>query len=553
MFTKKSLLAILVILNLLLIGGCSTDSMENLDTRAHAKVEKEISVVKPPLSKRGKILGRHFSINMKKVPVYIAVKRVCKQLKLPLDDSFAPSKKYRVTANFEGTLRDFFRVLRNQSGVEYSYTDGLVKVVNRNLVDAQHQEKVCKEDESSVKIALKGVPVNTIFKYFASNFNYSFSYDMKYLNADQDKQNKKERRRKTTSFFYSGCDPMEALVRLAESNDLRLSNDGNKKITVSDYAEESFDVPVYFNTKFRSIGTGIGGASANSEVSNKENTIQEFQKFIESRLSPLGKVYMSQRGYLSVVDRPSYIKHIRALVNKESRMQENISIGINIIRVDISNGFESGIDWSGVFGNYFGIGINSTSSTGGGASFSFNKGSKSILLTMLEQYGDAKIVKSYTLKGRSGILSTFRAIEKIPYMVTSVVYNDGQKEVTTTEKSAEAGIIVNIIPTFSKSGKVVNLSTDITLSEYLGDKEFSISGNTYKLPKISSNKIQMPASVRIGNSLAITGLRLKGYSDESNGVPGSKDNKLVSTLFGNKKDRSFASEFVIVLTPQVVN
>jgi general secretion pathway protein D len=148
------------------------------------------------------------------------------------------------------------------------------------------------------------------------------------------------------------------------------------------------------------------------------------------------------------------------------------------------------------------------------------------------------------------MLNSFRAVDEIPYMISKVVPTAEGNVVTTEAKTAIAGLVINILPTLNDNGNYVNLSTDILVSEYLGEKTINVNGGEYKLPQINKNEIQMPARIKMGRSMVLTGFKLKRRDKSSDGIPGLVNKRIFGTLFGKKSDTKQTSEFVVVVTPE---
>jgi len=98
---------------------------------------------------------------------------------------------------------------------------------------------------------------------------------------------------------------------------------------------------------------------------------------------------------------------------------------------------------------------------------------------------------------------------------------------------------------------MVNFAIDVTVSEYQGDKTFNVSGGQFVLPQIASNRIQMPASVPVNQTVILTGLKLRNASVDRGGVPYLSKLDGFGGLFGVNNEGASTSEFLLVVTPKI--
>ncbi|CAA6806612.1 MAG: Unknown protein [uncultured Sulfurovum sp.] len=549
---------ILLIGIILAFGGCSsiTKDATALTKDKDRLLYQEKSYLATKMNHS--LMDQRVSIHPQNKSIYNVVKNIARSKNIHFDTSFRPSNKYKVTLNFNGTLSELFSNIYDQTGVKYAYKDGLITVINKKIVEVYIPVLQCK-GKPTVSISLVDVPKDDVFKHFSRRYDYSFSFDYKYEKAkiENSTQTGMPKEIHKVSFLYNGCDTNEALRLFAKNTNLDLTVSNNKKITVSDYKTINVEIPSYYDVSFSSSGTGIGeGNSQGTSLTLQEKFKEEFTSFIKTHLSSEGTAYISNRGYIVVTDRPNYIGEIKELINNEVKYQKSIKLKVSIIRIDVNNEFNSGIDWNVAIeqiGKQFDMrsltgGMSYADTISGGFSLGGISNNKKQLIRVLEKFGSTKIVKEFRTQARGGVITTFKAVEQIPYVTTSVVQNQGSSEVVTEAKVAEAGMVISIVPTFS--GDSINLATDITISSYLGDKQFNVNGGEYILPRIAINKIQMPASVKNGNSVVLTGLKMSENQSEGEGMPLLIQNKNFGSLFGSKAKQGNSSEFLIIITPE---
>ena len=563
---KIKTLQVVAVLGLLqFISGCANtphQTMDQLVEKRTSQARDEQSYLDSLGNMTDPKLGQHISMNFKNEPIYLAVQRVAKAVGLKFDTTIAPSSEYRVTASYNGTVIGFLDLAYRQTGVEYKFRNGLLGVFNESYITREYRTVGCgTKGAKKFEIALRSVPPSKVFDYFIENRDFSVTYDTKYSNVSGTETSKKPV--DTVNFFYKGCDEKEAITKFGSANNLAIKFTGEKSFIVKDYEMAKLDVPTYLKLKFDSGGAGIGGeeggSSSGTTLTEDEDYEKEMATMVSGYLSPDGKAFLSKRGYLVVTDRPNSIKDIKKIVQKEVVAQQSMDLSISIIRVDVSDNFENGVDWNLAL-NELGrnlsvrnltLGLDYASSVEGGLSISGIVNNKSQIVKVLSKYGNAKIVRDYSVSTRSGILSTFKAVQQIPYVTTSVIQNGQTSQTVAEAKSVEAGLILNVKPTFSQNNEVVNFAIDVTVSEYEGDKVFIVDGGEYKLPQISTSKIQMPANVGINKTVILTGLKLKNGEINREGIPQLSNIDTFGGLFGVNKENAQASEFLLVVTPKV--
>lgn len=565
LIAQKTKLLLLSIFTLLLFSfaGCGTTnqvSVNELDSKAQMAIASEMSYQDSRIDAETSILNKRITIAFNNAPVYVAVKRVADKAGLKFDTTFTPSSEYRVTMSFSGTVLEFLDLVYKQSGVDYKLRNGILSVFNPEFIDREYRAAGCGSNTQKIAISLKGVPPSKVFDYFTEKRKFNVEYDTRFYNVSGNSP--EQAMLNNVNFFWDGCDEKEAIYRFAKANDLDVEFKGAKSFIVRDYKTIKLDVPTYFKLDFTSsdgsVGGSSGGGSGGAKLSETDDSKKDIQDLLETYLSPNGKAFLANRGYLVVTDTPSKISEIRKILQKEIASQQSIDLSISIIRVDISDDFKNGVDWSLAFKNLgeklnirnLAAGLNYANTVEGGLSISGLSYNKQQVIDILSRYGNAKIVRDYTVSTRSGILSTFKAVQRIPYVTTSVI-NNGQTSQTTAEaKEVEAGLILNVKPTLSQNNEMVNFAIDATMSEYLGDKIFDVNGGKYVLPQIVSNVVQLPANVSMNKTVILTGLKLRSVERGKEGIPELSRLDMVGGLFGSNTEAGKVSEFLIVLSPK---
>ncbi|MBN2900055.1 MAG: hypothetical protein JXO44_14915 [Clostridia bacterium] len=496
--------------------------------------------------------------------VYTLAQKVAKQNRIPLDRTFIPSTDYRVSARGKYTLGEFLDMVYKQTGVNYILDDGYLKVKNSEFLDAHFPANKGCGDKGATRftLSLKEAPLSRIFGYFVEKKGYTVQYDL-HNSESVDSL-------KPISFSYRGCSVRDALQRIAKATDLKIIYKKGKILEVRDYDTLKANVPSYYNLAFSSTSSSLGeNKGTGTQLSDKTDPSAEFKSILETFMSEKGKAYISGRGYIVVEDKPSYIERLKKILNKEISAQKDMELDITIVSVELNDEYKSGVDWQKILEPSFltteildpdtGAVIDTTTTAQGyrvGADISqkigdgalnlshLTRSGKLSMLQLLGQYGETKVVKEHHLATRSGVLSTLKAVEIIPYVTETSQVSNGISQTQKEAKSIESGIIINIKPTIE--GSNVNMNVDITISEYLGDKEVAAG---FTLPKVKTNSIQAPLNAKLGDTTLLTGISLKSDVNTYAGIPNGNRTGLFSVLGGKNEDSIGKKEYLIFIKP----
>ena len=573
---RKLKIKTVVILSMAFLALGCTRSYKTLGDTAQSGIEQSEHYQKTKVkSDAQKMSEKYVKANFANASIYYAVSQVSKSLGIPLDNDFIPLSDYKVTMNFKGTFGAFLREIYKDSGIDYKYRNGILSVFNKNEVDRAYKVRKCRRGEKKISIALDGVPPSDIFKYMSESFHLNFTFNTKYYDLKGGESSKKESL-PSTSLYYKGCDKFEALRMFIRANDLRMEIRGKKNIEVFDYKTAEIDLPVYWNVNFTGGGSSVGSGgsssggsssqsqgsssgSAGTEVTSQENFRDEFKTYIESRLTRgTGKAYVSHRGYITIVDKPSIVREVKKLLRIEKMRQQPIKLSVSIIKMTLNDDLAVGVDWNQVLAeiaNRYGYSIvtanlNLADRVGDGVSLSGTKNGLTNMVKGLQEYGEARIDRSFVQEARSGILSSFSAVDEIPYTTSRVVTTAAGSQIANEAKIAQSGLILNITPTYSDRAEYVNLSTNIEVSEYQGDKTLPLpGGGEYILPQIGRTTLSIPARIKMGDTIVLTGLKINEGANKKEGIPGlSQAPTVLGGLFGHNSQSKKVTEALVVIT-----
>ena len=324
-------------------GGCSVQSASEMQKKTQKKMDKNKTYRNAKNNTPANYRSEAFTISQKEIdvgfykkPVADAMREVAQMLKIGFDESYIPAREYRISIEFTGTLGDFLAQVKNITGVSYKYRHNMLEVVNKQTVKRSHAEHICKVGQKpTIEISLNNVSPMEVFKYFSKKYGYNFTFNTKFYDVTSSGSSSKQPMQ-NTSLFYKGCDAKEALYTFLSSIDFSAKEIDKKSFIIQDYAMENIDIPTYFDYKYTS-GQTLGSDSANgndgSIVSTSENYKREFFEFLKKFMSTDGVLNISNRGYITIVDRPSKVQEVKRIIKTEIEKQTPMELSLSIVRV----------------------------------------------------------------------------------------------------------------------------------------------------------------------------------------------------------------------------
>ncbi|WP_437880144.1 secretin N-terminal domain-containing protein [Pseudomonas sp. LRF_L74] len=257
------------------------------------------------------------------------------------------------------------------------------------------------------------------------------------------------------------------------------------------------------------------------------------------------------------------------LAQAQRNLQRQVILETKILEVQLSDGFQSGINWSRLGDNSnIGGGVDAESLSGptdiGGV---FNAvlrfGDFSGLIQLLETQGQVRVLSS----PRISTLNNQKAVIKVgtdEFFVTKVTSNSSVTTVAGITQPTQnltltpffSGISLDVTPQIDESG-VVTLHVRPTVSRVEDQNKVITLGedNVYNLPLALSTVRQSDSIVRArsGQVVVIGGLLQNSNENNDANVPWASRLPIVGNLFKQQRKSLEKSELVILMRPQVVD
>lgn len=366
--------------------------------------------------------------------------------------------------------------------------------------------------------------------------------------------------------------------------------------------------------------TGAGGESVSQMESSRLSTSSrsdywaEMLEAVKAMVGPgTGRnvIASPQAGIMAVRAMPEELRQVEKFLKAaQLSADRQVMLEAKIVEVELRDGFQSGIDWSGFKNGKRTTGaigsIGSAGKTWSDGSIAdnnvlvngvtrnipgFTPGAGALLadalslpaaggglfglalatdgfqavLGFLETRGDIQILSS----PRIATLNNQKALLKVgtdEYFVTNVsggttaATNNSSTNNTTTMPTLTltpffSGISLDVTPQIDEANNItLHVRPSVTtVTEKTKQVDLGSTGN-YKLPLASSAVNESDTMVRIqdGNIVAIGGLMQVESNRTASGMPGSTDLPVLSTLFGNRVNSGRKKELVVLIKPTII-
>ena len=304
-------------------------------------------------------------------------------------------------------------------------------------------------------------------------------------------------------------------------------------------------------------------------------------------------VVNAQSGVIVVRAMPEKLRHVEEYLEiVQGIAQRQVIIEAKIIEVQLSDGFQAGINWVAVaqnsrgdtytFGQHtpptgFGGDIEDlggepilvqpgevttgfiNTAVGGAFTMAFDIGDFNSFIELLEAQGETRVLSS----PRVSTLNNQKAVIKVgsdEYFVTDISTDTVTGTASATSRDITltpffSGIALDVTPQISANNEII-LHIHPTVSEVTDQqKVITVSGETDTLPLAFSEIRESDSIVRAksGQIIVIGGLMRRSMKSQVFGTPGLRRIPVIGKLFQSKREIETKTELVILLRAIVVD
>lgn len=312
-------------------------------------------------------------------------------------------------------------------------------------------------------------------------------------------------------------------------------------------------------------------------------------------------VISPQAGIMAVRAMPDELRQVdQFLKAAQIAIERQVMLEAKIVEVELSDGFQSGIDWSalkngggatgavgvlsgnvssntlvsGVQANLPGFSASTASALAGGIALpaagtglfglALARDGFQAVLGFLETQGDVQILSS----PRIATLNNQKAVLKVgaeDFFVTNISSGTTSNSTTSSTTGTTlpsltltpffSGISLDVTPQIDGSNNIMlHVHPSVTnVTEKTKQIDLGSAGN-FSLPLASSRVNETDTMVRVqdGNIVAIGGLMQIESNRNSSGLPGTRDVPFFSSLLGNRANTGRKKEVVVLIKPTII-
>lgn len=280
----------------------------------------------------------------------------------------------------------------------------------------------------------------------------------------------------------------------------------------------------------------------------------------------------------------------------ESNVSSQVLIEAEILEVDLTDAYQTGIDWTRLGDNRvnFAGKFGTVTATKGGvpgtvAVLENNIGSGLSLnatMNFLEEFGTVRSISSprlHAMNNQQAFLSFAQGLVYFNVKISTTdavlgsngqVVTAGTVNVTSTQLTAPIGVSLVLQPVIDDKNNEITMDIHPTLTsfvQYVPDPGFEISkadaisklassgadtskfaGLSSQVPEIITREMDSIVKIKSGQALVIGGLIQNKVANDEAGVPGAAEFPLLGTLFQNIKRNTSKQELVIYLRATTV-
>ena len=191
--------------------------------------------------------------------------------------------------------------------------------------------------------------------------------------------------------------------------------------------------------------------------------------------------------------------------------------------------------------------------------FNFGIGDLDAAISLLDQFGDARVVSSPRISTLNGQPAILKVVEDNIYFNTEITRDTGDdgsvtETVSVNQNVIPVGFVVNVYPQISADDTII-LSMRPSISRVTGTVQPPTVGtiSSSPVPIVSVKEIETLLLLQDGQTSVMGGLIEDQIIDSSTNVPGAADIAGIGDIFKNKDQQTRRVEYVIFVSAKIVN
>ncbi len=288
-----------------------------------------------------------------------------------------------------------------------------------------------------------------------------------------------------------------------------------------------------------------------------------------NRIAGLLNIYGTARQH-KMID--AYLRKLRKVIAGQ------VLIEAKVLEVQLTDGYEGGINWAGVLGTATGAarfgntvvvpqsgpfdGLNAA--TSGVVTLALDQNDIDAVASLAQQFGTVRTLSSPRLTVQHNQSAVLKVVENRVFFeldferTTNETTNTDRVTVESNIRTVPEGVIITVQPSIHAETDEIAMSLRPTITRITGtvnDPGVSIaSNNTVQspVPVIAVQEIDSLVTVRSGRVLVMGGLMQDNGASVDTGMPGASGLPLIGNLFKSRSDFNRQSELVIFLRATII-
>ena len=320
-------------------------------------------------------------------------------------------------------------------------------------------------------------------------------------------------------------------------------------------------------------GTAVppnGGVPPSEAAISEVSSTPSERSFSINRVAGLINVYGTQRQHKIIDD---YLRKLRRVIAGQ------VLIEAKVLEVQLSDNFESGINWAAVLGAATGAARFGTTvavpqsapfndlntATPGVVTLGLDRGDIDAVANLAQQFGTVRTLSSPRLTVQHNQSAVLKVVQNRVFFELdferTTEGTDGQRERVTVEsniRTVPEGVIITVQPSIHRETDEIAMTLRPTITRITGtvnDPGVAIaSNNTVQspVPIIAVQEIDSMVTVRSGRVLVMGGLMQDSGSATETGLPGMSSLPILGNLFKSRNDINRQTELVIFLRATII-
>jgi general secretion pathway protein D len=274
------------------------------------------------------------------------------------------------------------------------------------------------------------------------------------------------------------------------------------------------------------------------------------------------------------------IQHLDSIM---SAVQRQVLIEATIVEVQLSEGYQAGVDWSrlavsggitftqALLGGFGAAAVAAGATAGNAIAIGYQNptssaGNISLTVKLLQEFGSTRVLSSPKVMAINNQTALLKVVDNLVYFeiqsqqgAISATGTTTVPTFTTTPKTVSVGVVMGVTPQINQDGRVT-LTVRPTISRllrFVNDPNPSLIVNGIRVasnpvPEIQVREMESVLQVGSGQTVILGGLMQDSTQRDREQLPGADQAGVAGEALRFRNERAAKTELVIFLRPTVI-